>query len=70
MNRFFLTLDIQLHPQKGQEGTCLHGHAKTNGNLPCVLSVVPHVEAVWSHLCGWTLAKALGVLIWEFLLEN
>jgi len=70
LNRFFLTLDIHLHPEKGQEGTGLHGHAKTKGNLPCMLSVAPCVEAVWSRLCGQTLAIALGLLLWEFLLEN
>lgn len=50
MNRFFLTLNTEFHPEKGREDTCFHGHLKANEILPSVLSGVSHVETAWSYL--------------------
>lgn len=69
MNRFFLILDIEFHPEKGTEGTCFHGHANAKENLPSVLSVVSHVETEnQSYSLVISLDVVLSLLIFEFLL--
>lgn len=71
MNRFFLILDIEFHPEKGTEGTCFHGHANAKENLPSVLSVVSHVETEnQSYSLVISLDVVLSLLIFEFLLEK
>lgn len=65
MSRFFLTLDIQFHPENGRESTFFSWICK--GKREPVLSVVSHVETEnQSYSLVISLAMELSLLIFEF----